>query len=141
MGENVLPGVFPLLERLNSHPEVALGILTGNAREPARIKLEHFELSEYFLFGGYGDDHSDRNNVAAEAAKGARDYLGQRFVAEQTWVIGDTINDIRCARAIGAKVLTVATGGNSSEQLVAARPDIHVEDLTDVQHWLHSLCL
>ena len=56
-GGEILPGVVDLLEQLDSHPNVALGLLTGNAQKAARIKLDHFGLSRYFLFGGYGDDH------------------------------------------------------------------------------------
>jgi phosphoglycolate phosphatase-like HAD superfamily hydrolase len=135
----VLPGVFELLTKLNEMPTVALGILTGNASEAAAIKLEHFQLSEYFLFGGYGDDHHDRNDVAAQAVTAASKSLGSRFDPSKVWVIGDTSNDIRCARSIGAKVFAVTTGGESLEQLSESNPDFLKDDLNDVNEWLSNL--
>ena len=49
---------------------------------------------------------------------------------EEVLVIGDTPLDIRCGRAIGAKVLAVATGGASLEELERHKPDWAVPDLT-----------
>lgn len=135
----VLPGVIDLLETLNAHPNVALGILTGNGKRAAEIKLDHFGLREYFLFGGYGDDHADRNKVASQAFDASASFLDSRFVPEKVWVIGDTPNDIRCGRSIGAKVLAVETGGASSDQLAAKNPDLQLCDLSDVSGWLSSL--
>jgi len=137
----VLPGVVPLLETLNQHPDVALGILTGNVRRAAEIKLKHFGLSEYFLFGGYGDEHADRNDVAADAQMSASKFLGNRFDSKKIWVIGDTGNDVRCARSIGAYSLAVETGGESSELLTSSKPNMQLRDLEDAEAWLSSLSL
>lgn len=138
-GGEVLPGVMELLEELNAHPNVVLGLLTGNAKRAAEIKLDHFGLREFFLFGGYGDDHSDRNDVAAQAAGAAREFLKGKFDGSKVWVIGDTQNDIRCARSIGAKVIAVETGGDSREILAQKSPDLLFEDLTEVSDWVSSL--
>ena len=135
----VLPGVVDLLDRLNEHPNVALGILTGNGKRAAEIKLDHFGLREYFLFGGYGDDHSDRNGVAALASDAAKAALGERFDPSKVWVIGDTVNDIRCGRSIGAKVLAVGTGGDSHETLAAKHPELLMNDLSNVSEWIDLL--
>ena len=135
----VLPGVVDVLERLKTNPNVALGILTGNGIRAAEIKLDHFGLREYFLFGGYGDDYGDRNDVAAQASEAAATFLGEQFDPKKVWVIGDTVNDIRCARSIGAKILAVETGGDSSETLAAKSPDMQFSCLSNVSDWLESL--
>ncbi len=127
----VLPGVIELLTRLSSVPGFALGILTGNALRAAEIKLQHFELDNFFHFGGYGDDHACRNEVARLALDSARDFLGDEFEAQKLWVIGDTVNDIRCARSIGSKVIAVETGGADSQELRTADPDAQFTDLGD----------
>lgn len=139
-GGVVLPGVMTLLDQLNNHPNVALGILTGNAEGAAEVKLNHFNLREYFLFGGYGDDHSDRNDVAAAALGAAKEFLGERFDSSKTWVIGDTSNDIRCARSINANVLAVATGGEQADDLAKSEPDLLKLDLSEMDSWLAKLC-
>lgn len=138
-GGEILPGVNDLLNSLNTHPNVALGLLTGNAKRAAEIKLDHFGLREYFLFGGYGDDFSDRNEVAALAMEAAREYLKDRFDPSKIWVIGDTLNDIRCARSINAKVMAVETGGDTNKILSQASPDLLIRDLSEVSDWVKSL--
>ena len=135
-GGNLLPGVVELLEVLAAAPDVALGILTGNARVPADIKLKHFGIERYFSFGGYGDNHSNRNQVAAEAVEAARSQLQESFNADRVWVIGDTVNDITCARSVGAKVIAVETGGSTHDELVLAAPDAIFADLSNVNDFL-----
>ena len=44
-------------------------------------------------------------------------------------IIGDTPLDIRCARAIGAKTLAVASGGADLAELEGHQPDWAVPDL------------
>ncbi|HLQ45524.1 MAG TPA: HAD hydrolase-like protein, partial [Planctomycetaceae bacterium] len=51
----VYPGVRDLLARLSTRDDVRLGLLTGNYREAAWLKLRHFELAQHFAFGGFGD--------------------------------------------------------------------------------------
>src|SRR4051794_25805345 len=49
----VLPGIAALLAQLQGRGDVQVGLLTGNLREGARIKLGHFGLFDYFAFGGF----------------------------------------------------------------------------------------
>src|SRR4051812_17896994 len=48
----VLPGIAALLEQLAARGNVALGLLTGNVRAGARLKLGHYGLVHHFAFGG-----------------------------------------------------------------------------------------
>ena len=136
----VLPGVRELLSALAGREDVVIGLLTGNFAEGARVKLAHFELHHHFAFGGYGDHHPDRDDVA----RVARELVRERHphvVDERVWVIGDTPADIRCARAIGAKVLAVATGIYAAAELEPHAPDVLLQDLSDVPEVLKSFGL
>jgi phosphoglycolate phosphatase-like HAD superfamily hydrolase len=127
----VLPGITALLELLEAREDIGVGLLTGNLRAGARAKLRHFCLDAYFGFGGYGDDHMDRDDVAREAlAEVGRCYDG-RVHPERIWVIGDTPLDIRCARAIGARAVAVSTGWHSRQELGEHAPDLLLDDLSD----------
>jgi phosphoglycolate phosphatase-like HAD superfamily hydrolase len=127
----VLPGVTALLEHLKGRRDAAIGLLTGNVRAGARVKLGHFGLFDYFAFGGFGDLHHDRDDVAREALSETRRHLGNDIPAERIWVIGDTPLDVRCARAIGAKAAAVVTGWHAREELAACGPDVLLDDLSD----------
>jgi phosphoglycolate phosphatase-like HAD superfamily hydrolase len=125
----VLPGVVALLEELAARDDVAMGLLTGNTSDGARIKLEHFGLYRHFAFGGYGDRHTDRGDVARLALDAARAALNHDLQLNRVWVIGDTPFDIRCARHIGAKAAAVATGFHDTEELAGENPDLLLNDL------------
>ncbi|MEK6247192.1 MAG: HAD hydrolase-like protein [Planctomycetales bacterium] len=135
----VLPGVANLLTLLASRNDVAIGLLTGNMIEGARLKLGYYGIADFFEFGGYGDRHLDRNDVAQEAIDVARDKLGDQFQAELVWVVGDTPLDISCARSVDAKVVAVATGLHDARQLTAASPDMVLSDLTEQELFLDAV--
>ncbi|MCE9553039.1 MAG: HAD hydrolase-like protein [Planctomycetes bacterium] len=135
-GGVVLPGVEALLVQLAGRQDVAIGLLTGNTQIGAGMKLGHFGLMQYFSFGGYGDQHLDRNHVAAEALQAAGEFLGKNVEPTNVWVIGDTPLDIRCARAIGAHAVAVATGGHSLDELAQAKPDLLLADLDAAEEML-----
>jgi phosphoglycolate phosphatase-like HAD superfamily hydrolase len=127
----ILPGVAALLEQLHAHTHVMLGLLTGNVREGARLKLGHFRLFHYFRLGSYGDVHFHRDDVAREALTELSRHLGDGVVSERIWVIGDTPLDVQCARAIGARAAAVATGWHPLHELAASKPDLLLKDLSD----------
>ncbi len=127
----VLPGIETLLNQLSARTDLAVGLLTGNARDGARLKLEHFGLYQHFAFGAYGDDHVDRDDVARAALVACQTHLRAEPVPDQVWIIGDTPLDIRCARAVGARVVAVATGWDSRDALAAAEPDLLLDTLEE----------
>lgn len=126
-----LPGVTELLDQLEGKGGYAVGLLTGNHPQGARIKLTYCGLQRYFDFGAFGDRHQTRDEVARDALATVRGRFGQDTLPDQIWVIGDTPWDIRCARAIGAKAVGVATGIHSTADLAAERPDLLLADLAD----------
>lgn len=136
---HVLPGVKNLLEQLQQRQDIAVGLLTGNSEQGAQIKLKHYGIANYFDFGGYGDDHLDRNLVAQDAVSAARQHLSFSFTQQQVCVIGDTPRDIGCGRAIGARVVAVCTGSHTAGELAAANPDLLLKDLSDHEPLLEVL--
>jgi phosphoglycolate phosphatase-like HAD superfamily hydrolase len=132
----VLPGIAGLLDCLAQRDDVHVGLLTGNMRDGASIKLGHFGLFEHFGFGGYGDVHHDRDDVARAALADAGRHLGRPIDPRRVWVVGDTPLDVRCARAVGARVLAVVTGWHDRDQLAACAPDLLLDDLSDATPFL-----
>lgn len=126
----VIPGVRGFIAAVKKLPEPPLiGLLTGNIQLGAEIKLRHFNLWDEFQTGAFADDHEERGHIAMAAKERGGKFLKRKLRGEEVLVIGDTPLDIRCGRAIGAKVLAVATGGSTLKQLQEHKPDWAVEDL------------
>lgn len=136
----VLPGVGELLAALRGQEEVLIGLLTGNVRAGAQLKLRHYGLADHFAFGGFGDRHADRDLVAGDALTASHEHAAiHGRTPRQVWVVGDTPLDVRCARAIGARAIAVATGGCSAAELEAAAPDFLAADLSQTGEILRVL--
>ena len=129
----VLPGIVALLDHLTDRNDVVLGLLTGNFQQAAWIKLEHYGLHPHFAFGGFGDDHVSRDDVARIAFSEAERFLRRSVDVDRVVVIGDTPSDVTCARAIHARAIAVSTGIYKEAELAAAKPDHLVPDLSDLR--------
>jgi phosphoglycolate phosphatase len=131
--KGLMPGAKELLEALQEYDHLHLALLTGNYREAAEIKLQHFEIWDFFEWGAFSDDHHDRNQLVPIAKSRAETYDIPAEAVERVIVIGDTPHDIECARAAAAKSIAVATGGFSVEQLKDAGADEVLRDLSDTE--------
>ncbi|UCF18544.1 MAG: HAD family hydrolase [Gemmatimonadota bacterium] len=133
----LLPGIVDLLETLSGREDVLLGLLTGNIEEGARRKLEAAGLAAHFKIGAYGSDSEIRSEIARVAEERSRSVCGNG--ASAVVVVGDTPEDVRCARAVGGFAMAVATGRHGIEELVAAGADAVFEDFSDTEKVIHCL--
>ena len=137
----VLPGVREALAAVEAHPRYRSALLTGNIEPAARLKLRLVGLSDFFpLPGAFGDDSHDRRDLPRLACERISRHLGINLQPSQLVVIGDTPNDIACARHFGARALGVGTGRvNSVATLAPHNPDALLPDLSDTALFLHTL--
>src|SRR5437879_6508909 len=136
-----MPGAREVLRAVNEHPRYASALLTGNIEPAAQLKVELTGLDEFFpLPGAFGNESFDRRDLPTIAAQRINEHLGAQLQPEQFIVIGDTPNDIACARHFGARVLAVATGRvHSAEDLAACEPDALLPDLLDIELVIQTL--
>ena len=126
------PGVDMLLEN-TANGDFVCGLVTGNIRDGARLKLKPVNLNKYFPFGAFGDDSSVRNELPPLAVQRAEQLTGENFLPENVWVIGDTSRDIECGKVNGYRTLAVATGGANYDELLLHQPDAVFHDLSDLK--------
>src|SRR5712692_9396059 len=94
-----MPGAREVLRAVNEHPRYASALLTGNIEPAARLKVELTGLDGFFpLPGAFGNESFDRHDLPAIAAQRINEHLGTQLEPKQFIVIGDTPNDIACAR-------------------------------------------
>lgn len=138
---HILPGVREVLERVATHPRYRSALLTGNIEPAARLKMQTVGLSHFFtLPGAFGDDSHDRRDLPALAAKRINQHLNLDLRPSQFIVIGDTPNDIACARHFGARVVGVGTGRiYGADDLRLLEPDALLADLSDTDLVMRTL--
>jgi len=126
------PGVPELLDRVAAKPAAVLALLTGNVERGARIKLSAAGLWHRFRFGVFGDEASKREELGHLALQRAQERTGIFFDGQSSVVIGDSRQDVACGRAIGARVVAVATGKTPAADLTAAGADVVLPDFGDL---------
>ncbi len=128
----VMPGIIELLEQLEKSTEVVAGLLTGNFKDATLLKLRVAGLDRFgFPVSAFAEDGTTRDDLVDAAIKHFAQSKGETISPSQIIIVGDTPRDISTARATGCKVLAVATGSYSLEQLRAEHPDVLVKDLLD----------
>jgi phosphoglycolate phosphatase-like HAD superfamily hydrolase len=137
--KDVMPGIRELIAALARRDDVALGLLTGNFLDGARIKLDYFDLWKHFPIGAFGGDSPDRNELVPVAMARAREAGIADVEPSRVIVIGDTPNDVECARVAGARAVAVATGSYSVDQLRETGADVVFKDLSDTEAFLKLL--
>ena len=116
----VIPGAAEALAALGGRGDVAVGLVTGNWARGAGAKLRRGGLAEHFAFGAFADDGEDRACLPPLAIARARQATGYPFTAADALIIGDSVEDVRCALACDVPLLAVASGWTSAERLRAA---------------------
>ncbi|HVG32440.1 MAG TPA: HAD family hydrolase [Pyrinomonadaceae bacterium] len=129
----LLPGVREILEAVKSHTRYRSALLTGNLEPAAHLKMRLVGLSHFFQMpGAFGEDSHDRRDLPALARERISRHLGFELRPQQLIVIGDTPNDIACAKHYGARAVAVATGRlYTAEDLLPHEPDALLDDLSD----------
>jgi phosphoglycolate phosphatase len=136
----LMPGVEPLLDRLESMPGVVLGLLTGNLAEGAALKLRSGGIDPArFRVGAFGSDAAHRPALPEIAARRAEPYFGRIPSGPEVVIIGDTPADIHCGAGISARAVAVATGSYSAAELAACGPHAVFEDLSDTKLVLEAI--
>lgn len=129
--KRIMPGIKEILKYIKNDPAIYSGLLTGNFKRGARIKLGHFNLNHYFLIGAYGDKVQDRKELLPLALKELKNQLGWIPDLNKVFIIGDTPLDIDCARANNVKAIAVATGPYTYEDLKTYKPDFIFYDFSE----------
>lgn len=127
-----MPGALALVSTLAVDPRARLGLVTGNMAPSVPIKLRAAGFDPaHFPIGAYGHEAVDRSALPPLALSRARDFWRQEFPPERIVIVGDTANDVICARSVGGRALAVLTGPASREALALERPHAILEDLAD----------
>lgn len=113
------PGLAPVLEAL--HRDRTLAVVSSNGLRTISGMLGRYGLASYFdkILGS--DFHFSKTEKIAHA------MATYGVPRERTFYIGDTVGDVREAKAAGVVAVAVTWGWHDRERLVAAGPDLIVD--------------
>jgi len=114
--------VVETLEKLTADG-ILLGLTTGNVEEAAHIKLARADLDRFFPFGGYGSDSRDRTELTKRAVERAAQAFGGKLDRARCFSCGDTPRDVEAGHGAGLRVVGVATGEFTVDELEEADAD------------------
>jgi len=129
-GYFVIPGIEELLPRLVEEG-ILLGVVTGNIESAAHIKLGRGDLNKFFAFGGYGSDSRSRTALTKKALERGAEVSGAPLERDQTIAVGDTPRDVKACHGAGIRVVGVATGSYSVEELKDTGADWALDNVKD----------
>jgi phosphoglycolate phosphatase-like HAD superfamily hydrolase len=129
-GYRLMPGVETVLDRLIDAGKL-LGLVTGNVEAAAHIKLARGNLNRFFSFGGYGSDSSDRTEVTKAALRRGELVSGGTLGDGGCYSVGDTPRDVSAGHGAGIRVVGVATGKYSVDELRDSGADWSIATLED----------
>jgi len=110
---HLMPGFPQLLEGLAQHDGIRIGLATGNFRQAAWMKVDHYGIKQYFAGGVFGEASLDRS----EMVRSGIETMAAGIAPEGVLIIGDTPHDVSSALDNGLTAVGVATGGYSVDQL------------------------
>jgi phosphoglycolate phosphatase len=134
----VLPGVEAILEDLRGRDDVLSLLLTGNTARGAAAKLAHYGLDGYLTAGSFCEGVGPRAEIARRALALATEMLGAPPELDRTFVIGDTVHDVRCGKAIGARTVAIC-GTVPMAELEAEEPWLLLAALPSPAEFLRRL--
>lgn len=129
-----LAGAADCLRSISEDSTFIQSTLTGNIKPNAAVKLSTFSLDQWLDLdvGAFGEDRRIRAELVAVAQARAAGRYDFRPDKDATLIIGDTPLDVRAGLDGGARVVAVATGASTIEELRSAGADAVLEDLRDV---------
>ncbi|MFE1956769.1 HAD family hydrolase [Streptomyces sp. NPDC059479] len=124
---HALPGAAAALDALASSPGVIQTVVSGNIRRVAEIKLGVFGLDRHITWelGAYGEEADERPELVRQSLTRAN------CSPDDAVLIGDTPADVEGGVANGVRVIAVATGRSTEDELRAVGADIVLTDLRD----------
>tara|TARA_B100000029_G_scaffold375236_1_gene369582 strand:+ start:24612 stop:25313 length:702 start_codon:yes stop_codon:yes gene_type:complete len=84
-----------------------IGLLSGNVRKAAKIKLDRFNLWQMFPFGLFGDDARSREDLVWLAEEASWISIGESFTHDRMVLVGDTVHDVSAAKLNNVRSLIV----------------------------------
>ena len=123
------PGVLEGLDYLKVGG-YALGCVTNKAEQFTLPLLKDLGIYEYFSIVICGDTLEQKKPHPAPLLHAAEFF---KVSPERSLMVGDSISDVKAARAAGFQIACLPYGYNHGEDIRVAEPDVIIETLADLK--------
>jgi len=128
-GRSVLyPGVREGLDHLRA-AGFPLGCVTNKAAQFTLPLLTHFGILDHFGIVVSGDTLPERKPHPAPLLHAARHF---GVPPADALMIGDSVSDVKAARAAGFRIICVSYGYNHGQDIRTAAPDAVIDSFTEL---------
>jgi len=128
MKHESIEGAYELLEELYKK-NIPIAVLTGNPEIISWKKLEKTNLKQFISAGAFGNMALIRSELVPIILEKLQLECDKQIQKSDLVIIGDTPNDIICAKQAGIHSIGVATGKYSKEELKKEGADLVVDSL------------
>jgi phosphoglycolate phosphatase-like HAD superfamily hydrolase len=134
---DAIPYADKLLQALRSSD---IGLLTGNIKQTAYLKLEAAGFAGIFPFGvgAFGSESRERDLLFPLAMSRMKEHYSTAEY-NRVFIIGDSPRDIQCAHSNDAIAFAVATGKLTCNELKNYNPDYLFKNFRDIDRILAVL--
>ena len=136
--EYVLPGVEQLLAELAKTEDIIM-LYTGDSKAIVEAVFNATGLGKYFTGCFYGTDVDKRADMVTLALKRAKELTGKDFKGKDIVIIGDSLRDIEVSEQFSARMISVATGVYSEDELRKSGADYIFKDLSDYKQVINAI--
>ena len=130
----LLPGAYPALERLVA-AGIPLGIVTAGDRKVVAGQLRRTGVADLIGSAVYGDDAVEQKPDPAPLRRGLA-ALGHATTPAETAYLGDTLDDVRMARAAGVHAVGIHSPFFHPDDFYEADAHEHAPSVAD---WVAAL--
>lgn len=133
--EPLFKGAIEAIDRLRARPDTILAVATGKGYRGAIALLDAHGIRSHF-HSVQTPDHN-RGKPDPQMIETAMHQAGAG--KSETVMIGDTVHDMRMARAAGVAAIGVAWGYHERDELRKAGADAVIETFDDLDHVIERL--
>jgi HAD superfamily hydrolase (TIGR01549 family) len=133
---DLYPGIIDILKDLKTK-KVFLSIYTGKGKSAATITLKKLEIFEYFDLIITGDDVK----IHKPSPEGVEIFIEKfNLEKENVLMVGDSVTDIKAARAAGIKIASVVWDSYSKDKVLEFGSDFVFESVDELKKFLEERC-
>ncbi|CAB1276631.1 phosphoglycolate phosphatase [Candidatus Nitrosacidococcus tergens] len=131
---HLYPGVKKGLIWLKSQG-YRLGSITNKAAQFTHPLLQDLGIIDYFEIVISGDTLPQKKPHPAQLLHAAQFF---NTASEDSMMVGDSISDVKAARAAGFQIVCLSYGYNHGQDIRDSHPDAVIDSLAEIQNLLHA---